>query len=98
MTVSVSDTGPGIPAEDLPHLFAPLFRGETSRNRSTGGAGLGLAVSRRIVLAHSGTLTAANIPRGGALFIATLPTAPPNPIQPNQPATGAPATEPAPVS
>jgi signal transduction histidine kinase len=70
---TVADTGPGIPAHDLPHLFTPLYRGETSRNRRTGGAGLGLTIARRILQAHQGDLTAANGPDGGAVFTATLP-------------------------
>jgi signal transduction histidine kinase len=70
---TVADTGPGIAPDDLPRLFAPLFRGEISRNRQTGGAGLGLAISRRILRAHGGDLTAANRPEGGAVFSGTLP-------------------------
>lgn len=73
---SVSDTGPGIPAHDLPHLFQPLYRGETSRSRRTGGAGLGLTIARRVVLAHGGDLTARNGDGGGAIFTATLPRSP----------------------
>lgn len=69
---TVADTGPGIAPQDLPHLFTPLYRGETSRNRRTGGAGLGLTIARRILLAHGGDLIAANQPRGGALFTGTL--------------------------
>lgn len=72
-TFRVEDTGPGIPAEDLPHIFAPLYRGEHSRNRRTGGAGLGLTVARRILRAHGGDLTAINAPAGGTVFTATLP-------------------------
>jgi signal transduction histidine kinase len=70
---TVADDGPGIAAHDLPHLFTPLYRGETSRNSQTGGTGLGLAIARRILRAHGGELTAANRPTGGALFTATLP-------------------------
>jgi signal transduction histidine kinase len=70
---SVKDTGPGIAAHDLPHLFTPLYRGEASRNRRTGGAGLGLAIAQRILRAHDGDLTAANHPTGGALFTGRLP-------------------------
>jgi signal transduction histidine kinase len=70
---SVADSGPGIPPEDLPHLFTPLFRGETSRNRRTGGAGLGLTIARRILDAHGGDLIAANRAEGGAVFVATMP-------------------------
>jgi signal transduction histidine kinase len=72
LVVRVVDTGPGITAQDLPHLFTPLYRGESSRNRQTGGAGLGLAIARRIVQAHGGDLTATNRATG-AVFTATLP-------------------------
>jgi len=71
---SVGDSGPGITAEDLPHLFAPFYRGEASRNRATGGAGLGLAIAQRIMRAHGGALTAANDPHGGAIFTGAAPT------------------------
>lgn len=57
-TITVIDTGPGIAPADLPHLFTPLYRGETSRSPATGGTGLGLAIAHRILLAHGGTLTA----------------------------------------
>lgn len=70
---TVTDTGPGIAPADMPHLFDPLYRGETSRNRQTGGAGLGLAIARRALLAHGGDLVAANCPGGGAKFTGWLP-------------------------
>jgi len=54
--VTVSDTGTGIRADDLPHIFERFYRGEKSRNRSTGGAGLGLAIARGIVQAHGGDI------------------------------------------
>jgi signal transduction histidine kinase len=73
LVVRVADTGPGIAAHDVPHLFTPLYRGESSRNRQTGGAGLGLAIARRILQAHGGDLTAANRTTGGAVFTMTLP-------------------------
>ncbi len=75
----VSDTGPGIPPEDLPHLFTPLFRGEGSRNRRTGGAGLGLTIARRLLRAHGGDLTAASPPGGGAVFTGSLSLLPAEP-------------------
>ena len=71
---TVTDTGPGIAAADLPHLFQPLYRGDRSRGAGTGGAGLGLAIAERIVTAHDGTLVAGNAPTGGARFTATLPS------------------------
>jgi signal transduction histidine kinase len=77
----VSDNGPGIPEDDLPHIFSPLFRGETSRNRSTGGAGLGLTIARRILRAHGGELSVGNRAEGGAVFTGWLPSAPTGPRQ-----------------
>jgi signal transduction histidine kinase len=71
---AVEDTGPGIEAHDLPHLFSPLYRAESSRNRRTGGAGLGLAIARQILQSHGGDLIAANSPSGGALFTGRIPT------------------------
>jgi signal transduction histidine kinase len=73
LTFTVADTGPGIDARDLPHLFDPLYRGEASRNRETGGAGLGLAIARRILHTPGGDLAAANRPAGGAEFTGWLP-------------------------
>jgi signal transduction histidine kinase len=72
---SVWNSGDPIPAEDLPHLFEPMFRSDKSRNRETGGAGLGLAIARHLLEAHGGTLVAENPPAGGARFAATLPAA-----------------------
>jgi signal transduction histidine kinase len=77
VTFVVADTGPGIAERDLPHLFEPLYRGETSRNRETGGAGLGLTIARRILRAHGGDLTAANGAAGGAEFTGWLPLSSP---------------------
>ncbi len=71
---AVADDGPGIAPEDLPQIFAPLYRAESSRNRRTGGAGLGLTIARRILRAHGGDLSAANGERG-AIFRGTLPVA-----------------------
>ncbi|MHB8647403.1 MAG: sensor histidine kinase, partial [Thermomicrobiales bacterium] len=81
VTFTVADTGPGIAARDLPHLFDPLYRGEASRNRETGGVGLGLTIARRILRAHGGDLTAANGATGGAEFTGWLPlSSPPAPL------------------
>jgi signal transduction histidine kinase len=69
---SITDTGPGIAPVDLPHLFTPLYRGDPSRNRQTGGAGLGLTIAQRILRAHGGDLTATNAVNGGAVFTGSL--------------------------
>jgi signal transduction histidine kinase len=71
--VSVRDTGEGIRAEDLPHVFERFYRGEKSRNRGTGGAGLGLAIARGIVRAHGGDIGVVSEPGKGTKFLFTLP-------------------------
>ena len=71
--VSVSDSGEGIRAEDLPHLFESFYRGEKSRSRSTGGAGLGLAISRGIVQAHGGEIKVLSEVGHGSQFMFSLP-------------------------
>jgi two-component system, OmpR family, sensor kinase len=55
--LAVSDTGIGIPAGDMPSIFEPFFRGDPARSRDTGGAGLGLAVTRAVVLRHGGAIS-----------------------------------------
>ncbi|MBN2403954.1 MAG: HAMP domain-containing protein [Coriobacteriia bacterium] len=72
-TLSVLDEGPGIPEDALPHLFDRFYRAQASRDRSTGGAGLGLAIVHAIVQAHAGTITAGNLPHGGSAFTLRLP-------------------------
>jgi signal transduction histidine kinase len=71
----VEDNGPGIPAKDLPHIFDRLYRADTSRARSTGGSGIGLAIVKQIVLGHGGAVTAQNAPGGGARLVVSLPRA-----------------------
>jgi len=71
--VRVSDTGEGIPAKDLPHIFERFYRGEKSRSRASGGTGLGLAIARGIVEAHHGSIRAESTPGQGTTFIFTLP-------------------------
>jgi two-component system sensor histidine kinase BaeS len=71
--VSVSDTGEGISADDLPKVFDRFYRGEKSRSRTTGGSGLGLAISRGLVRAHGGDITVESTPGHGSRFTFTLP-------------------------
>lgn len=70
---TIQDTGPGFSPEELERIFEPLYRGEQSRNRETGGAGLGLTISRRIIRQHGGELTAGNRPDGGAILSGWIP-------------------------
>jgi signal transduction histidine kinase len=66
--VMVSDTGEGIRAQDVPHIFERFYRGEKSRNRGTGGAGLGLAIARGIVRAHGGDIRVESATGKGTRF------------------------------
>ncbi|ROO63306.1 two-component system sensor histidine kinase BaeS [Micromonospora sp. Llam0] len=72
--IRVVDTGPGIEPADLPHVFDRFWRGRNSR--STGGAGIGLAVVRELVVAHGGTVDAQSRPGHGSTFTIRLPLAP----------------------
>ena len=58
--IRIADTGPGIPEEQIAHMTEPFTRGETSRSRETGGAGLGLTLARAIAEQHGGTLVLSN--------------------------------------
>nr|WP_247708092.1 HAMP domain-containing sensor histidine kinase [Streptomyces sp. C3-3] len=71
--VEVTDTGTGIPPEDLPHVFDRFWRAEKSRNRRTGGSGLGLAIVRKLVEAHGGTVDATSVEGEGSTFVLRLP-------------------------
>jgi len=73
VVVTVDDEGPGIPADRRQAMLEPFNRLEGSRNRATGGAGLGLAVARSLVEAHGGTVEIATAPTGGARVIVELP-------------------------
>ncbi|MGH7210586.1 MAG: ATP-binding protein, partial [Acetobacteraceae bacterium] len=65
--------GPGIPPTEIERVFEPFHRGEPSRNRETGGTGLGLPIARNIVRAHGGDVTLGNRAGGGARAVVTLP-------------------------
>jgi signal transduction histidine kinase len=73
--VDVADTGEGVTAEDLPHIFDQFFRGEKSRSRETGGSGLGLAIAKRIIEAHHGRIWVESPAGQGARFSFVLPAA-----------------------
>ncbi|AKU14899.1 sensor histidine kinase [Luteipulveratus mongoliensis] len=74
--IEVTDTGGGISAEDLPHVFDRFWRADKSRSRHTGGSGLGLTIAKRLVEAHAGTLTATSEPDVATSFTITLPSHP----------------------
>lgn len=72
--LSVQDNGPGIPKEHLPHLFERFYRIDTSRTRKSGGAGLGLAITKSIVELHGGKVQVESKPGEGSRFSVFLPT------------------------
>lgn len=71
--IEVDDDGPGVPPAELERVFEPFYRGEPSRNRETGGNGLGLAVVRSLARAHGGDVILANRPGGGLRASVRLP-------------------------
>ena len=73
--IEIEDEGPGIPETELEHIFEPFVRLEGSRNKETGGIGLGLAIARSIVKGHGGTIQAQNKVDGGLKVIIKLPVA-----------------------
>lgn len=73
VTISATDSGPGIPAEHLPHVFDRFYRVDASRSRSTGGVGLGLAIARQFVEASGGRISVESPACGGTTFTVTLP-------------------------
>lgn len=75
-TLLVRDTGQGIAAEDLPHIFERFFRADKSRSRRDGHAGLGLAIAKSIVEAHGGSISVVSAPGAGATFKVQLPAEP----------------------
>jgi len=72
--IRIDDAGPGIPEADIDRMLEPFTRGETSRNRATGGAGLGLTIARAIAEQHGGRLVLANREGGGLRAELRLPT------------------------
>ena len=82
--LAVTDSGPGIPLDVLPHVFERYFRVEGRTSGGPGGMGLGLAIARAIVLAHGGELTAESPRGGGARFVLRFPV-PPGAVAPARP-------------
>jgi len=75
LAVEVSDTGSGIPADEVPHVFDRFWRAEKSRSRSTGGSGLGLAIVLKLAEAHGGTADVVSTEGQGSVFTLRLPVA-----------------------
>lgn len=73
VTVSVSDSGPGIAPDDLPHIWERFYRADKSRSRHLGGSGLGLFITRNLVHAMGGDITVESLPGKGATFSFTIP-------------------------
>ncbi len=71
--ISITDTGPGIPPEDLPHIFDRFWRKEPSRSRSTGGSGLGLSIAKELVEAHGGSIQVQSTVGKGTTFTVMIP-------------------------
>ena len=77
--ITISDSGPGIPPEHLPHIFGRFYKADAARasSGSSAGSGLGLSIVRAIVERHGGAVGAGNAPGGGAVFSILLPLTPP---------------------
>jgi signal transduction histidine kinase len=76
--VTILDHGPGVPEPSLAHLFDPFYRVDDARTRQTGGTGIGLAICRRTVELHKGSISARNVVPHGLAVVMDLPQAGPN--------------------
>jgi signal transduction histidine kinase len=77
--ITVEDRGPGIPADELPHIFEPFYRGALAVSQQIHGNGLGLSLVQRIVRAHGGSVSVSPRAAGGTTFTIVLPAAAPEP-------------------
>ncbi len=73
VTISINDNGPGVPEADLPFIFNRFWRGEKSRSRVSGGAGLGLAIAKLLVEGQEGRISARGLPEGGLQVSVSFP-------------------------
>jgi len=80
--ITVQDTGEGIPADDLPHIFERFYRSDRARQRGDGHTGLGLAIARELVRAHGGDISAASVAGVGTTLTIDLPASPAAPVSP----------------
>jgi signal transduction histidine kinase len=76
LQLAVSDTGVGIPAVDVPHVFERFYRVDKARSRADGGTGLGLAIAKWVVEAHKGSIEVTSTPDRGSRFTVTFPIKP----------------------
>jgi signal transduction histidine kinase len=74
LLITVSDTGEGIPPDDLPFVFDRFYRADKSRSRASGGSGIGLAIVKQLVEAHGGKVRAESQSGQGTTFGFTLPS------------------------
>jgi signal transduction histidine kinase len=89
VALSVTDRGRGIPAEDLPHIFEPFYRGRQAIERQVQGNGLGLSLVKRIAESHGGRVTVRSTPGAGSTFTVSLPVSPEASAGASQPAGAA---------
>ena len=74
--IQVSDAGPGVSEDELEKIFQPFYRIDDARERSTGGVGLGLAITDQAIRLHGGSVRASNLPEGGLLVEMHIPLQP----------------------
>lgn len=82
--LTVRDHGPGVPDKELQNIFRPFYRVDNARDEQSGGAGLGLAITDRVIRLHRGSVTAANAAKGGLELQVRIPIADLAQHEPNQ--------------